>query len=157
MLRMKHHPSSTAELHGEFQTVLQPRHQIWNCAGKAKNTITEHGQDSLFSPGWNLNAITWGFSEVQPERKLPSCNRKHWEDFFRKLSWNLRPVNHNMFGLRLKSAMLFLRIFKFKNAGTLWMIQISEICNHPMLAVTLKELGHKISLNSRGKPIKISY
>ena len=34
---------------------------------------------SYFGPGWNLDAITWGFSarpEIQPGLKLFSCNRK---------------------------------------------------------------------------------
>ena len=49
----------------ETATLFRSKHNHWACLS------------SLFSPGWNFNAITWGFSEFNTELKVSPCNSKH--------------------------------------------------------------------------------
>ena len=75
--------------------LVSARAEIWNCGEKWETVILfswKHNRwacpSSLFSPGWNINAITWCFSEFQPGLKFPTqfhkpgspCNRPGAKD-----------------------------------------------------------------------------
>ena len=59
--------------------LVSARAEIWNCREKWETAILfrwKHNHwacpSSVFSPGLNFNAITWGFSEFQPGLRFPA-------------------------------------------------------------------------------------